>query len=448
MEKRPQTLNRTLTLAPVTLFGIAYMTPAVVFTTFGVLSETTHGLIVSAYLVTIIAMLFTAYSYSQMIKAFPVAGSAYTYTRKSIGAHLGFMVGWVLLLDYVFLPMAICVLTAYTLSAAIPAIPFWLSVLIFILPPTVINILGIKLATRLNFWLMMFQFLVIGIFIVLSVKTLMGGTGSFISISPLFSGEFTIPLILSGAAIAAYSFLGFDSISTLTEETIQPEKTIPRATFLAVLICGGIFIVVSYLAQLVHPSFQFEDVNSGGFEVIRMVGGDFFVSIFLAGLIVSSFASAVAAQASAARLLFVMGRDSVLPKKIFGYLHPKYRTPIYNLLIIGIISLVGLKLDVASSTSFINFGAFTAFAFVNLSVIAHYFVKGKRRSPREMLYYFIIPLIGACFNFWLWSNLDKNALMLGGIWVALGFTHLLFMTKLFKKRPPELQFDDSENYAS
>ena len=448
MEKHPQSLNRTLTLAPVTLFGIAYMTPAVVFTTFGILSETTHGSIVSAYLITIIAMLFTAYSYSQMIKAFPVAGSAYTYTRKSIGSHLGFMVGWALLLDYVFLPMAICVLTAYTLSAAIPAIPFWLSVLIFIVPPVVINMLGIKLATRLNFWLMMFQFLVIGIFIVLSAKTIMSGTGSLISITPLFNGEFSIPLIFSGAAIAAYSFLGFDSMSTLSEETIQPEKTIPRATFLAVLICGGIFIVVSYLAQLVHPSFQFKDVNSGGFEVIRMVGGDLFVSIFIAGLIVSSFASAVAAQASAARLLFVMGRDSVLPKKIFGYIHPKYKTPIYNLLIIGSISLVGLKLDVASSTSFINFGAFTAFGFVNLSVIAHYFVKGNRRSPRDTLFYLIIPIIGAVFNFWLWSNLDKNALMLGSIWVALGLIHLLFMTRLFKKRPPELQFKDSENFVS
>ncbi|WHY92635.1 APC family permease [Neobacillus cucumis] len=443
-----QSLNRTLTLVPITLFGIAYMTPAVVFTTFGVLSETTHGLIVSAYLITIIAMLFTAYSYSQMIKAFPVAGSAYTYTRKAIGSHLGFMIGWVLLLDYVFLPMAICVLTAYTLSAAIPAIPFWVSVLIFIIPPMVINILGIKLATKLNFWLMMLQFLVIGIFIVLSAKSLMTGTGSLVSITPLFTGQFSIPVIFAGAAIAAYSFLGFDSISTLTEETIQPEKTIPKATFLAVLICGGIFVVVSYLAQLVHPSFHFKDVNSGGFEVIRMVGGDLFVSIFIAGLIVSSFASAVAAQASAARLLFVMGRDSVLPKRIFGYIHPKYKTPVYNLLIIGLVSLVALKLDVASSTSFINFGAFTAFGFVNISVIAHYFIKGNKRSPRDILFYLIIPLIGAVFNFWLWSNLDKHALILGGIWSVLGIIHLLFITKFFRKRPPELGFEGSEDFAS
>jgi putrescine importer len=445
MNNTSQSLNRTLTLIPVTLFGIAYMTPVVVFTTFGVLSEVTQGLIVTAYLVTIIAMLFTAYSYCQMIKAFPVAGSAYTYTRKSIGSHLGFMVGWALLLDYMFLPMAICVLTAYTLSAAIPALPFWVAVLLFIVPPTVINILGIKLASRLNFWLMMFQFLVIVLFIVLSINALLGGEGPSFSVKPLFTPEISTPIILAGAAIAVYSFLGFDAISTLAEETIEPQKTIPRATMLSVLVCGGIFIVVSYLAQLVHPSYQFNDVNSGGYEVIRMVGGNLFESVFIAGLIVSSFASALSAQASAGRILYVMGRDSVLPKKIFGYVHPKYKTPLFNLLIVGIISLLALGLDVATSTSFINFGAFTAFAFVNLSVISHYFIKGNKRSPKETILYLVMPLIGAGVNVWLWTNLDKNALMLGGIWAACGFIYLIFLTKMFKKRPPEMRIDHSEN---
>lgn len=445
MNNTSESLNRTLTLIPVTLFGIAYMTPVVVFTTFGVLSEVTKGLIVTAYIVTIIAMLFTAYSYCQMIKAFPVAGSAYTYTRKAIGSHLGFMVGWALLLDYMFLPMAICVLTAYTLSAAIPALPFWAAVLLFIVPPTLINILGIKLASRLNFWLMMFQFLVIIIFVGLSINTLLSGEGPLFSVKPLFTPEISTPIILAGAAIAVYSFLGFDAISTLAEETIEPQKTIPRATMLSVLVCGGIFIVVSYLAQLVHPSYQFNDVNSGGYEVIRMVGGNLFESIFVAGLIVSSFASALSAQASAGRILYVMGRDSVLPKRIFGYVHPKFKTPLFNLLIVGIISLLALRLDVATSTSFINFGAFTAFAFVNLSVINYYFIKGNKRSPKETVLYLVIPLLGAGVNVWLWTNLDKNALMLGGIWAACGFIYLLFLTKMFKKRPPEMRIDNSEN---
>jgi putrescine importer len=390
-------------------------------------------------------MLFTAYSYCQMIKAFPAAGSAYTYVRKSISSHLGFMVGWALLLDYMFLPMAICVLTAYTLSAAIPALPFWVAVLLFIAPPTVINILGIKLAAKLNFWLMMFQFLVIAIFIGLSINTLLGGTGaSLFSVKPLFTPETSMPIVLAGAAIAVYSFLGFDAISTLSEETIEPEKTIPKATILSVLICGGIFIVVSYLAQLVHPSYQYNDVNSGGYEVIRMVGGSLFESVFIAGLIVSSFASALSAQASAGRILYVMGRDSVLPKRIFGYIHPKFKTPVFNLLIVGSISLLALGLDVATSTSFINFGAFAAFAFVNLSVISYYFIKGNKRTPKETLLYLVIPLIGVSVNIWLWSNLDRNALLLGGMWAACGFIYLIFLTKMFKQRPPEMRLESPE----
>ncbi|MFB5192448.1 APC family permease [Alicyclobacillus fastidiosus] len=436
-------LKRTLTLLPVVLFGLAYMSPMIVFGTYGVLVQTTHGLATSAYLLALAAMLFTAYSYGRMVKAYPNAGSAYTYARKSLGSHLGFMVGWAVLLDYFFLPMAGCVVTASYLGAAVPGVPTWVWVISVIVITTVVNIIGIKLTTNLNFWLMVFQLIVIAVFVILTIKDIAMGSGAHTLVSTLpfvnHSGSFSS--VISGASIACYSFLGFDAISTLSEETVAPEKTIPRATLLATLIGGLIFIVVAYFGQLYHPSTNFSDINAAGSDIVKLVGGNLLTSIFVSAFVIGSVTCGISAQASVSRLLYAMGRDSVLPKAVFGRLHAKFKTPYWNILIVAAVCLFALKLNVATSTSFINFGAFAAFTFVNLSVVAHYFVRGKRRTVQGVLMYLLVPLVGVGFNVWLWSNLDKNALRLGLGWAIFGFIYLMFVTKMFKVRPPELDFD-------
>jgi len=436
--------RRTLSLHHVVLFGLAYMAPMIVFGIYGVIAQTTHGLEASAYLVALVAMFFTAYSYGQMVRAYPVSGSAYTYTRKSLNSHVGFMVGWAILLDYLFIPMAIWLIGGSYLNAAFPAVPIWGWVLAFIVITTAINIYGIKLSVNVNVLMMVFQFLVIALFIILSVRSVLGGTGAgtLFSFSPFVNHSGSFSFVLAGAAIACYSFLGFDAITTLTEETKNPEKTIPTAILLVTVIGGGIFIVASYVTQLVHPNFlSFHDVNSAAFEIAREIGGALFSSIFLAGIIVAQFASGISAQASASRLLYAMGRDSVLPNRVFGYLSPRFRTPVYNIVIVGIVGLLALALSVSTSTSFINFGAFMGFTLVNLSVIGHYFVKNRRRTARETLLFLILPLLGAGFDFWLLVNLDKDALRLGISWAVVGLIYLTFLTKAFRKRPPEMSLD-------
>jgi putrescine importer len=309
---------------------------------------------------------------------------------------------------------------------------------------TVINIFGIKLSTKVNSLMMVFQFLVIAFFIILSIRSILGGMGTatLISINPFMNSHVSFSFVLAGASIACYSFLGFDAITTFTEEAIQPEKNIPRAIILTTVIGGVIFIVSSYFTQLVHPDFNhFQNVDSAGFEIAKEIGGNLFSSIFLAGIIIAQFASGISAQASASRLLYAMGRDSVLPKKFFGYLHPKFKTPMLNIILVAIIGLLAVRLDVSTSTSFINFGAFIAFTLVNVSVIAHFYGRGKRRAGKDTLKYLLFPLIGVGFDLWLLASLDKNALMLGGIWAACGFTYLLILTKAFKNQPPEMHFD-------
>jgi amino acid transporter len=242
---------------------------------------------------------------------------------------------------------------------------------------------------------------------------------------------------MAGAAIATYSFLGFDAVSTLTEETIEPERTVPRAIFLTAVIGGAIFVVSAYAVQLAHPGTVFDNPDSAVFEIAKKIGGDVFVAIFLAGLVVSQFASGIAAQASVARLMYAMGRDGVLPTRIFGYLHPKFKTPVLNILISGIVSLAALKLDITTSTSFINFGAFLAFTAVNLSVVRQ-FQLADDRSTIGPLRGLFLPLIGAVTTIWLLASLEETALTLGGLWFVVGLFHLVWLTGGFRKVPPEV----------
>lgn len=442
-------LTRTLRLPSLVLFGLAYMTPLIVLGIFGVVAEVTSGASASAYLVAMIAMLFTASSYGRMAAAYPTAGSAYTYVRRTIDSRVGFLVGWAVLLDYLFLPMVIWLIGAAYLSAQFPSVPTWVWIVIFIIITTFLNILGIKVADRTNFVLMSFQILVIVAFVALTIGNVVSsqGGGGLVSASPFAGVGASFAGITAGAAIAAYSFLGFDAVTTFTEETIDPRKTVPRAIMLIALIGGVIFILVSYFTQLVHPGGVFTDSSSAAFDIAIQIGGNVFGAIFLAGLVIAQFASGLAAQASASRLLFAMGRDGVLPRKVFGAINKRFHSPVFNLVIIGVVGLVAMFLDVATSTSFINFGAFIAFTMVNVSVIVYYFKHRNTGAKLNVIIYLVVPIIGGIITTYLLTRLDVNAIVLGLSWLALGIIVLGVVTRGFKRFPPEIAFDESEGTA-
>lgn len=437
-------LKRYLTTYQLVLFGLAYMTPMIVFGTYGVLAKTTNGFVPTAYLVALIAMLFTATSYGKMVKAFPTAGSAYTYTRESISPHLGFLVGWVVLLDYFFLPMVIWLIGSSFLHAAFPTLPIWLWILVFIILTTFINIIGIQVTTNANFFLMVFQLLVLAIFIILSIINLIQGVGAgtIFSITPFFNSDLNPLLVVAGAAIAGYSFLGFDAVTTLSEEAIDPKKNMPKAIFLITIIGGVLFIISAYFLDLVYPNFnQVPDTDTAAYEIALQIGGNFLSAVFLAGLVVAQFASGISAQTGASRLLYAMGRDGVLPKKVFGFVSSSTNTPVFNLVMVGIIGTLAIAMDITTSTSFINFGAFITFTFVNITVIAHYFVYKKKRKGKNLISYLIVPLIGAGFTIGLFLNLDIHAKVLGSIWLAIGVLYLLILTKFFRVPPPKMEME-------
>lgn len=445
----PPALTRTLRLPSLVLFGLAYLTPLIVLGIFGVIASETGGASASAYLVALIAMLFTANSYGRMAKAFPVAGSAYTYVRRTIDGRVGFLVGWAIMLDYLFLPMVIWLIGGSYLQAQFPGIPMPVWIIGFIVVTSALNVIGIKVADRANLILMTFQILVIGFFIALSLAHVLradGGAG-LVSASPFTGLDAGFAGIAGGAAIAAYSFLGFDAVTTLTEETVDPRRTVPKAIMLVALIGGGIFILVAYVTQLVHPGGTFESSDTAAFDIAVTIGGNFFGAVFLAALVIAQFTSGLAAQASGSRLLFAMGRDGVLPHRVFGTLHPRFRTPVLSIAAIAIVGLIAIFMDVATSTSFINFGAFVAFVMVNVSVIVYWARERRAGRTHNALLYLVAPIIGAIVIAYLLTRLDMHALILGSSWLLVGVVILGVTTRGFRRQPPELGVDASHDPA-
>src|SRR5215208_1050261 len=435
------TLERALGLGSVVLIGLAYMTPLIVLGTYGVVAQLSNGTVPTAYLVTLIAMLFTALSYGRMASLYPISGSAYTYVGKEMGPQLGFLSGWLIQLDYFFLPMVAWLIGAAYLSAQFPGVPTSVWILAFILITTVLNVVGIKVAARANFLLMVLQLLVLGIFVALCFAYFVtGDTGASLA-SPFWNENTTPAAIAAGAALAAYSFIGFDAVTTLAEETRNPRRTIPRAVLITALLCGALFIVAAYATQLAHPGASFKNPDSAAFEIAGMIGGNLFASFFLAGLVIAQFAAGLAIQATSSRLLYAMGRDGVLPRRVFGYLQPRFRTPRFRIALIGIVGLAALFLDVTTSTSFINFGAFSAFTLVNLSLIAH-FLRHRPQGVLAVQGWIVVPLIGAIIDLYLLLALDINAKIIGVVWLVLGVALLAWLTRGFRQAPPQLSIDE------
>ncbi|WP_269410014.1 APC family permease [Lentibacillus daqui] len=438
--------RKVLTLFPVVLFGLAYMVPLTVFTTYGIVSQLTEGMLPMAYVVTLLTMLFTAFSYGRMVKAFPYSGSAYTYAQRSLNSHVGFFVGWVLLLDYMFLPMINYLIIGIYLHAEFPAVPVWIWIILSIVIVTIVNVRGIKVVAGVNLTLISFQMIFVALFIILSVKSLLGGEGSgtLFSSLPFFNPEGSTSLVFAGAAILCLSFLGFDAVTTLSEETINAKKTIPKAIFLVTIIGGLLFIVVSYLGQLVFPNYMsFKDPDSAGLEIAGFLGGNLFKSFFLAAYIIGCFASATSSHASVSRILYAMGRDTILPKKVFGNLYSKYRTPVFNIIIVSVVALLALFFSLETVSSFISFGALSAFTFVHISVFAHFYVRSRKRTFKDLILYVLVPFIGVILCIWLWTSLSKFAFMLGISWLTIGLIYLMYLTRMFKNQPPKMSFDES-----
>ncbi|GAA5015115.1 APC family permease [Acinetobacter puyangensis] len=452
-------LQKTLGLWHIIIIGLAYIQPMTLFDTFGLVSEESHYHVPTSYIFALVAILLTSISYGHMIRRYPSSGSAYTYAQKSIHPNVGFMVGWSSWLDYLLSPMVNIVLAVIYLEALFPDVNHWIWVVVLTAFMTGVNLRGVKFVANFNSLIVFVQIIVIIVFTYLVYHKLSMGInadGSMVdqdtayqlwSLAPFWNELTSVGALITGATLLCFSFTGFDSLSSLAEETKDTENTLPKAMFLTALFAGIIFIISTYFMQVYFPNdpkTYFEDIAATQPDILLLVGGSLFQSYVLAFAIVTVMASGISAHAGVSRLMYVMGRDGVINKKIFGHISPKSFTPSYNIMIVGAVALTAGFMDLDFVVSLISFGALTAFSFVNLSVISRYALRDRRtKTPKDIFQYVVIPLLGFMSIFALWLEIEETSLKYGLIWAVLGVGYLAYKTGGFTRPAPQYnEFDD------
>jgi putrescine importer len=426
-------LSRQLGLWTIVGLGLGYMTPMTVFDTFGIVSGETNAVVPLAYLVALVAMVFTAISYGRMTRVYPSAGSAYTYASEAIHPNVGFLVGWSSLLDYLLLPMVNAVIGRIYFEGFFPDAPSWVFVVVYVGAITALNFWSMKGTSRINGFLVVFQIVMIGAFVVQAWLALRDGMGqgTIFTLEPLVHAGVQMQAVAAGATVVCFSFIGFDAITMYAEEAKDP-GTVPKAIVLALLIGGAIFFVAAWFSQAVFPTLEgFEVTDDTLPEMALKVGGEFFKILFTSAAFAAIVASSLSSHASVSRMIYVMGRNGKGRfARFLSYIHPRFLTPTHAVVIVGIVSLLAVKFTLAFISSMINFGALIAFTVVNLTVIVFYAFRMKqRRTPKEIFTNIVLPFIGMCLTGMLWVNLHFDALMYGAIWLAIGIIVLIYMTR-------------------
>ncbi|RJL34428.1 APC family permease [Bailinhaonella thermotolerans] len=444
-----QELRRSLTFRDLLIYGLIFMVPIAPFGIFGSVFRASGGMVALAYLVGMVAMVFTALSYAQMAKAFPMAGSVYTYAGRGIAPPVGFLAGWVILLDYVLVPSLLYLIAGLAMNSLVPAVPVWAWLVFFVVLNTAVNYLGIEMTARANRIMLVAELAVLAVFIVIGLVALANGKGSGSPTSPIFDpGTFSWPLIFGAVSVAVLSFLGFDGISTLAEESREEAGRLGRSMVAALGLAGALFIVQTWVASMLvtdRAALLAPDANvdDAFYDVAAYAGGSWLAVLTAAATAVAwGFANSLVAQAATSRLLYAMARDRQLPA-FLAKVDERRRVPVNATFLVALVSLaVGLGAafygdGVSLLGSLVNFGAMTAFLALHVSVFWHHVVRG---GSRDWLRHLVLPGAGFLVLLFVVINASVHAQLLGFAWLGAGV--ILLAVMYLRGRRPSLPWMD------
>jgi putrescine importer len=463
-------LRRSLTLSDLILYGIIVIQPVAPMSVFGVLSDRGRGHVVTALLIAMVAMLFTGISYGRMARAYPSAGSAFTYVAQEVNPAVGYVTGWSMVMDYMLNPLICTVWCAGQASQFAPGVAPWIWKIFFVIVFTLLNIRGIKTSARINTGMAILMGMVVVAIFVAAARYIFGAPHDAAYYSrPFYDPKtFTMAGLFGCTSIAVLTYIGFDGISTLSEEAENPRRNILLATVLTCVVIGVLSAIEVYVAQLIWPASEpFPDVNTAYSYVAGRAWAPLFPIVGFT-LLLANFGSGLGAQIGAARLLYGMGRSNALPKSFFGAVDAKSRVPRNNVFLVGAVALIGaFLLEIVAGfktyslgsahltwdlfgkimnggeayglgAEMLNFGALIAFMGVNVAAFLRYYV----RAPEKKLSFLIPPVLGFLICFGLWINLSRPAIIVGSIWMAAGIAFGIWKTKGFRQQlsfemPPE-----------
>jgi amino acid transporter len=411
-------LSRALTTRDLVVYGMIFMVPIAPYSVFGFVWNDAKGMVPLAYLVGLIGMFFTAMSYAEMSRAFPLAGSVYTYAQRGLHEVAGFVSGWLILLDYILVPALLYLFSAVALRPLLPRVPEWLWLCGFIGFNAVVNLLGIQFTARVNRYMLLMELTVLAAFVTLGIAALYGGAGAGgLTVQPLYNPQvFSLSTVVGATSIAVLSFLGFDGISTLI---------------------GALFMLQTWIAADLARGMQFSSPETAFYEISERAGGAWLRLVTIVAVVIASaIANAIAAQAAVSRILFAMARDGKLPA-VLAKIHPRYKTPYVSTVAVALVSLlVGLFFSarVDDLSRIVNFGALTSFLLLHLAVVNHYLIRNR---SGDWLRHAFVPLMGAVVIGFVLYEMDRSAKIMGACWIAAGIVYY-FVLALALKKPVEI----------
>jgi len=438
-----QELMRSLTFTDLLVYGLIFMVPIAPFGIFGSVFQASGGMIALAYAIGMVAMIFTAFSYAQMVKAFPMAGSVYTYAGRGIAPPVGFLAGWAILLDYVLVPGLLYLVASVAMNSIVTGVPVWVWLVVFVVLNTVVNVLGIQLTALVNRVMLVGELIVLAIFIVVGAVAIGQGKGRSFSFEPLYDSQtFSWSLAFGAVSIAVLSFLGFDGISTLAEEHRGEARQIGRSMVVALLLAGVLFIVQTWVAALLVPDpagllANGDPAGTAFYDAADVGGGAWLAKLTaVATAIAWGFANSLVAQVATARLLYAMARDRQLPG-FLARISARHKVPVNATFLVAVLSLaLGLYMNsrsdgIALLSTLVNFGAMSAFLALHVSVVWHHVVRG---GSRDWLRHVVVPVVGFGILLYVLISADLKAKALGLVWLGLGVI-VLAVLYLTGRRP-------------
>ncbi len=426
-------LKRALHLPALILYGIILIQPTAPMPLFGAAATLAKGHVVTTILIGMFAMLFTAISYGRMANVYPNAGSAYTYVSREIHPGMGYFIGWGMIFDYVMNPIICVIWVSKAAMNFVPEIPFGVYAVAFSILFTLMNLRGIEASARTNTVIATGLGVVIVLFLISAVRYLMIQPPQGFSewTRPFYDPQtFSFSAISTGASLAVLTYIGFDGISTLSEEVHNPRKNILRASVIVCLITGILASVQVYTAQLIWPGTDFPDQDTAFVHVAGRAGGQWLFNTVNLALLIATIGSGSGAHLGAGRLLYGMGRDNAIPNKFFAAVNPRTHIPSNNIILVGVITLIGaFLLSYPLGAQLLNFGALIAFMGVNASSFVHNFLRNEKKTFSN----FIVPVLGFTVCLYLWLSLGYKAKIAGLCWLTAGFLYGAYRTSWFRK---------------
>ncbi|MFS0693946.1 APC family permease [Streptomyces nitrosporeus] len=428
-------LRRTLGFRDLVVYGLLFIAPMAPVGVFGTLDAKSHGAVALVYLAATVVMAFTAFSYAQMVRVAPLAGSVFAYARKGLGEGPGFIAGWMAMLDYLLIPAVAYLFSGIAMNALVPEVSRWVWTALAVVVTTLLNLWGVRAAARVGFAVLAMEIAVLLVFVVSAVVVLVRDGAQRGWLTPLTGDAgFSLTAVLGAVSVAVLSYLGFDAIASFAEEVTGGSAKVARAVLFCLVLAGTLFVVQSYLAALLEPVSSAELAADPGkqgsafYDAVDSSVGTWLHDLVAVSKAIGAAFAALAGQAAAGRLVFAMAREGRLPS-VLSRVDAKSGVPRLAILGAAVVTLVAAVWAARRDdgldhlVSVVDIGALTAFVLLHASVVGWFAVRRMEGRP-SWWRHVLVPVVGAVVLIAVIWEATTSAQVVGVCWLGVGLVVL------------------------